>query len=192
MNNNKTATNAWIVLANDHQARLVTARRTPTGRCHLSEAEAIESPIPAHDRGRPAALNGMNGHSYADNLRTLEEERRRFAKQLSQWLHTLLDQHHIQHLTVFAPSRSIGYLRELIRKEDIAHVDLIDENLMRLPNDALRSHHAVMSVLGLSPTKEQSPDHLAGYGQGLTDRPIHRSTRTARRNLSIREISGRH
>ena len=190
MNNSKTATNVWIVLANDHQARLISAKRTPTGRCHLSETEAIENPIPTHDRGRPIALHGMTGHSYADNLRTLDEERRRFARQLSRWIHTLLQRHDVQHLTVFAPPKLIGCLRVAIKKDHTERIDLIVENLMRLSNDSLRCHHSVMSLLGLHPKTDQREGLMAGFDQGSTDRPARCTRRDARGHRPMRGAPG--
>ncbi len=182
-----TAATTWIVLANDHQARLLSARRTPTGRCQVVEREEIESPIPTRDRGRPSALNGMSGHSYADNLRALKEERRRFARQLARWIDEFMKRPAINKLTVFAPSRMIGSLREVLSVKHRGQIQLIDENLINMPSDALRRHHAITRLVGLHRAADGHPTSTVGLDMASSYRPTRYPNRGARRHIPIHE-----
>lgn len=187
MTTTATSATTWIVLANDHQARLLSARRTPTGRCQVVERDEIESPMPTRDRGRPSALNGMSGHSYADNLRALQEERRRFAKQLARWIDALLKRPAINKLTVFAPSRMIGSLREVLGAKHRGQIQLIDENLINMPSDTLCRHPAITRLVGLQRAAGGHPISAAGFDMASSYRPTRYPNRGARRHIPTRE-----
>ena len=167
----KEIANAWFILANDHLARLLLAGRTPTGRCCISEVDTIESPFPQFDGGRPYAYCQLSGYSYADNLNAINEERQRFTKQLARWIEELLSQHEMKHLTVFTPAGSIGFLREYLHPVQRDRIDLSDENLMHLTDDALERHCAITSLLIPRHGKDKRPISMFESVQTSVERP---------------------
>lgn len=137
---------AWIVLADHYQARLLGCTTTPTGRCHLTEYGSTESPIPDITFDKPSAVSGTAGHSYAERRRRLEEEYRRFARQLGRWMSECIERFDIEHLTVFAPESSHTHVRSHLRKAHRDRVAFRGENLLQLSQDALCRHHLITSL----------------------------------------------
>lgn len=142
-----TECDAWIVIADHYHATLLGCNATPTGRCHMSRYGSIESPIPDIEFGRPSPLAGMNGHTYAERHRRLEEEYRRFAKLLAGWINRCVERFGIDHLTAFVPERSHKDVLAHLRHEVRDRVVLRGENLLRLSPDALSNHHLVTGLL---------------------------------------------
>ena len=142
-----THTDLWLLIADHYQARLLGCSETPTGRCRFTEYSTIESPIPDIEFGRPYALAGMTGHSYAANHKRLEEEYRRFAKQLGRWINTCISRFRIQELTAFVPDRSHQDVLAQVSHDFRDRVTLRGENLIRLSHDALCRHHLVTELL---------------------------------------------
>lgn len=141
-----TRCDAWIIVADHYQAKLLGCNATPTGRCHLTEYSSIESPIPDIEFGRPRAMAGMTGHSYAANHRRLEEEYRRFARQLGRWISACMERFGIDKLTAFVPDRShqdvLAHLRHAYRDR----VTLRGENLLKLSHDELCRHPIIAGL----------------------------------------------
>lgn len=142
-----TKIDAWLLIADHYQARLLGCSETPTGRCHITEYSSIESPIPEIEFGRPYVLAGITGNSYAANHKRLEEEYRRFAKQLGRWINTCISRFQIQELTAFIPDRSHQDVLAHVRHDYRDRVKLRGENLIRLSQDALHRHHLVTELL---------------------------------------------
>jgi len=138
---------AWLIIADHYQARLLGCSETPTGRCHITEYSTIESPISDIEYARPCALAGMTGYSYAANHKRLEEEYRRFARQLGRWINTCLSRFRIQELTAFVPVRSHQDVLAQVRHDDRNRVTLRGENLMRLSRDTLCRHRLVSELI---------------------------------------------
>lgn len=137
----------WIVLTNFHQARLLACSTTPTGHCHIVEVDTIESPPSRFLRDKDSDRSEVTGDVFADSQSALEEEHRRFAKTLALWVDKVFSQNEIEHLTIFAPPRSIGYLRQYLGHEHREQIDLQNENLIQLPDDALQRHPAIAELM---------------------------------------------
>jgi len=137
---------AWVVLADHYQARLLGCTTTPTGRSHLTEYGSTESPIPDIAFDKPSALSGTAGHSYAERHRRLEEEYRRLARQLGRWLSKCIERFDIEHLTEFVPESSHAQVRSHLRKAHRDRVVFRGENLLQLSQDALARHHLITGL----------------------------------------------
>mgnify|MGYP001828453454 CR=1 FL=1 len=142
---------ACFVLASVDQARLLRCTRTPNGRCNISDIDALQSPFPEPERGRPNALKGMTGHSYAAPHHTVEEDHRRFDKLLAQWINEQIDRRDIKRLTVFTAARSIKEISEHLGCAHREQVELVAKNLAGLTNEALQEHEAVLALLARRP-----------------------------------------
>lgn len=139
---------AWLIIADHYHARLLGCTMTPKERCRLTEYGSIESPIPNIEFGRPSPLVAdMTGHSYAERHRRLEEEYRRFARQLGRWINTCIDRFGIEELTAFVPDRSHKDVLAQVRHAYRDRVTLRGENLLRLSQDKLTKHHLVTGLL---------------------------------------------
>ncbi len=175
-----TKNNAWIVLANDYQARLLSVGRTSTGHCQLSEIDVVDSPLPQLDQERQLAFQRYPNYrySYADNLNTINEERRRFAKLFARWIDRLVDEHKIKRVTVFSPPRLIGFLREHLSDKHCDQIDLRTENLSHLPDSSLRQHKAIVRLLDERPS--------TGTLSQVTTHQTQSQMRTRRTHLTTR------
>lgn len=142
-----TYCDAWLIIADHYHASLLGCNATPTGRCHMTRYGSIESPVPQIDFGRPSPLAGMAGHRYAERHRRLEEEYRRFAKQLARWINRCIDRFNIDQLTVFVPERSHSDVLAHIRHDYRDRITLRSENLLRLSKNDLCKHHLVAGLL---------------------------------------------
>lgn len=138
---------AWLLIADHYHARLIGCSKTPTGRLQLNEYGSIQSPIVASDLGMPIALADTTRNSYAERQRRLEEEYRRFARQLARWISRCIERFEIDHLTAFVPERSHQDVLSHLRHDDLNRVTLRGENLQRLSQDALSKHHLITGLL---------------------------------------------
>ena len=142
----------WLVLADHYHACLLSLRATPTGRCELVEYGSIESPIPDVAFCRPSMGTRMSEHHYKANAQRLDEEYRRFARQLARWIGLSMQRFGIDRLTAFIPERShrevLAHLCPALRER----VDLRCDNLLRLSPEALRNHPAIVGLAGSEAT----------------------------------------
>lgn len=141
---------AWLIIGDHYQARLLGCTTTEADRCHLTQFCAIESPIPDMEYYRPYGLTGMTGmtgHSYAENQDRLQEEYRRFAKQLGRWINNCIDRFGIEKLTVFVPDRSHAEVLSNVHHAYRDRVTLRGENLLRLSHYELCKNRLVTGLL---------------------------------------------
>lgn len=137
----------WLIISDHYHARLLGCNATPTERCHVTRYGEIESPIPDIEFGRPIPLTDITGDSYVERQRRLEEEYRRFAKQLARWINRCIDRFGIKQLTVFVPEQSHKDVLTHIHTDVRDRVTLRSENLLRLSPDALSKHHLVTELM---------------------------------------------
>jgi len=177
-----THCDAWIVIADHYQAHLLGCTATPTGRCHLTRYGAIESPIPDIEFGRPNPLAGMNGHTYAQRHQRLEEEYRRFARQLANWINRCIERFGIGQLTACIPERSHRDVIAHLRHDYRDRVALRGENLLQLSPDALSKHQLITSLL--HPHKQnRSPGAAARLPHTTATQPPHKEPHHVALNL---------
>ena len=140
----------WIALADSRRGKLLRCSLTPNGRRHIESIENIESQWPGHQHGRPSPRLGKNGHSYASQGHEAEEDLQRFAKQLLRWVAKQMQAHSIDRLTVYAPPRCLGALRQVRPQPMRIRLDLQEGDLLNLPDEVLADHKLICQLVKLT------------------------------------------
>lgn len=150
----------WIVTADGRRASLFGCQRTSGGELHLVPLRSLDNPHEGeHERHRPAMLGGAERrgalgassgnpapHAAAPGHGD-EEERRRFARELRQWLKASVRELAHGHVDVFAPARMLGLLRSELSGERVS-TELHEGDLTHLRPQQLAVHPAVVSAIG--------------------------------------------
>jgi protein required for attachment to host cells len=137
----------WIATADGRKAHLFACRLVAGGRWHCDPRGSIESKWEGyHEHHRPSLLGRGPSPSAAQHFagtgHELEEEERRFAHDIREWL----GREARVHVTLFAPPRILGMLRRDLGDLE-ARVDLHEGELTRLRPNELAEHATVVSVL---------------------------------------------
>ncbi len=120
---NREQMNKWIVTTDCRHARVFAWERTPGGSLRLEAVRWIDNPHEGeHERGRPSELGrtavGAPGRGVPQNAsegHASEEEERKFARELAGrggWLCRTIQELKADRVTVFAPARFLGLIRE--------------------------------------------------------------------------------
>jgi protein required for attachment to host cells len=129
------------------QCRLLSGGLTERGTPQVKEHEALANTLPRTERGRPMALGGMTGHSYAEPHRHDQERQRRFAREVAEWLSRQARRRAIQRLVVFAPSKLLGELRRMRIGTSACQVQTREGALTHLEPDQLAEEARVRRLL---------------------------------------------
>ena len=140
----------WIALADSRRGQLLRCSLTPKGSRHIELIENIKSQWPGHQRGRPSPRLGKTGHSYASQGHESEEDLKRFAKTYLQWVQQQMQVHSIDRLTVYAPPRCLGALRQVCPKPMHARLDLQEGDLLNLSHKDLIDHKLICQLVELT------------------------------------------
>jgi len=130
---------AWFALADAERCRLLCCRLTEQGTQHVNEYGAFDNTLPEAEHERPMTMDGMT--------HDIEEEERRFAGQIVEWLRKKAEEHEIDHLVIFAPPRMLGVLRKAPPGLLKGHLEELDGNLMRLEAGQLAEHPMVRKLV---------------------------------------------
>jgi protein required for attachment to host cells len=150
----KLRAHAWFTVADAKRCRLLRCRLTAQGTPHVDQIDKLESKPPEHEHGRPMALAGMTGHSFAAPHHDIEEEVRRFAAQIVEWLQEKSAHYGIERLTILAPPRLLGALRKTPPGSLKGRIEELEGNLMPLEVDALSEHPLIRRLLAPRETGE--------------------------------------
>jgi protein required for attachment to host cells len=148
----RSADHVWLALADAQKCRLVRCGVTKQGTPRVDECDVLDNKLPRHEHGRPMALGGMTGHSFAAPHHDEEETQRRFAAQIVEWLQQQSTEHGIERLTVLAPPRLLGALRKTPLGSLKGRIEEHEGNLMHLETDALSEHPLIRRLV--APTKQ--------------------------------------
>ena len=140
----------WIALADSRRGQLLRCSLTPKSSRHIELMENIKSQWPGHQRGRPSPRMGKFGHSYASQGHESEEDLQRFAKTYLQWVRQKMQAHNIDHLTVYAPPRCLGALRQVCPKSMHSQLDLREGDLLNLSHEVLTNHKLIRQLVELT------------------------------------------
>lgn len=146
-----------IVTADSRVARLYAARPTPGGSVQLRQIDSIRNEHEEeHERRRPDMLEGPGRRNapaglgpgvphFASPRETEEEEEemRRFAREVAQWLGRVRRQAGGGGVTIFAASRFLG----MLRKELGPDADLREAELAQMPEHELQDHRAIRDAV---------------------------------------------
>lgn len=140
---------AWILLADAKRARLLTCQRARLGRTHLEEKAELAFDWPGHEHNRPMPLAGKSANTYAATRHDIEEELRRFARQVADWLVDRCRTLAIDRVQLFAPPRFLAELRKAL--PGVLNVELFEHgtDLINLPSGQLHAHRAIRELIGL-------------------------------------------
>ncbi len=130
---------AWFALADAEHCRLLCCRLTERGTPHVDEYGAFENTLPEAEHARPMTQDGMT--------HDIEEEERRFAGQIVEWLQEKAEEHEIHQLAVFATPRMLGMLRKAPLGLLKGHLEELEGNLMHLEAGQLAKHPMVCKLV---------------------------------------------
>jgi len=130
---------AWFALADAEHCRLLCCRLTRQGTQHVDEYGAFENTLPEAEHARPMTGDGMT--------HDIEEEERRFAHEIVEWLQEDAKKHAIDRLVIFAPPRMLGVLRKASSGLLAGHLKELEGNLMRLDAGQLAQHPMVRDLV---------------------------------------------
>jgi len=147
---------SWAVLADEQRAKLLHCGPSEGGSPHIEHVDAISSSWEGHERGRPSPLKGRNSHTHAAVGHEPEEDRRRFALELVDWLTRQMRQREISRLTLFGPSRFVSTLRDVCPGDLAQRMKTEPIALINLPNAELHQHPAIRALIGLGSTSARS------------------------------------
>jgi hypothetical protein len=149
----------WIITADTRRATLFACEPVPGGGTRLERLTSIVNAHEGeHERHRPSLLGGAERRGAASRSsahaaphaaaerRTEEEERRRFARDLSSWLAEVRRQFGVTAVTLFAPPRLLGVLREHV---NAGETELREADLAHLRPQKLSVHPAVRDAVGV-------------------------------------------
>lgn len=147
-----------IVISDQRSARLFVRASEPGGRWRLEERSRLEN---RHERehehhrpdllGRgapPTAAAAAGPQHLVSQGHTREEEARRFAREVAAWLGEQRHACSLDRITLFAPPRFLGLLRE--EQAPRAAVEMVEGELAGVPPHALASHPAILAAFGAS------------------------------------------
>ncbi len=149
----------WIVTTDARAAHLYSCKRTPSGELHLDLVRSLENGHEGeHERHRPSFLGGgerrgsaghSSGHAAPRTVSVgheVDEEQRRFVREVSGWLHHAERELNVKNVTVFAAPKALGLLREHMGGLS-SNAQLREGELTQLTPPELSRHPAVRKAL---------------------------------------------
>lgn len=136
----------WFVVLDVDRCRLLSCTMTTRGTPRVKERAALLNTAPKSKRGRPMALGGMTGHSYAEPHHHEAERTRRFARQVVAWLAKQAGKHAIGQLVVFAPAKLLGELRKEKMLPSICRIDTREGELTHLDSSQLAEQQLIRGL----------------------------------------------
>lgn len=142
----------WACVVDHRRGRLVQCEKSPGGSWRVDADRSITNEWEdLHEHGRPSGLSAgaARGHaqSHAAPARETEEERRRFAKDVIEWLEKEVRSRKIERLPVFAPPKLLGALRSQWPKALAPHVREHEADLAHLDDNRLTENQRFIDAL---------------------------------------------
>jgi len=141
---------AWFALADTEHCRLLCCHLTRQGTQHVDEYGVFENTLPEAEHARPMTHDGAT--------HDIEEEERRFAGQIVEWLQENVKKHEIDRLVIFAPPRMLGALRKASSGLLKGHLEELEGNLMRLEAGQLAEHPMVRQLVPATHERQSRGD----------------------------------
>lgn len=133
-----------VAVTDSTHARLLELTLTPQRSCHIEEVDEIHQPQDEYEHSRPSPRKGATGNT--DDDHETEEQRRRFARRVTDWL-SKRDELEGRPVVVFAPPQFRGALRQCDWGRLGDRVDMRDGDLTSLRNGELVKHDAIKDVM---------------------------------------------
>ena len=130
---------AWFALADAEHGRLLRCSLTDQGTLHVDEYDTLKNTLPQQEHARPMSQGGAT-HNVEDN-------ERRFAGLIVEWLKENARKHAIDHLVIFAAARMLGVLRKATPGLLPGHLEELKADLMRLDAGQLAEHPMIRQLV---------------------------------------------
>jgi protein required for attachment to host cells len=130
---------AWFALADAEHGRLLCCSLTDQGTPHVHEYDSLQNTLPQQEHARPTSQSGET-HNVEDN-------ERRFAGRIVEWLQENARKHAIDHLAIFAAARMLGVLRKATPRLLAGHLEQLKGDLMRLDTGQLAEHPMIRQLV---------------------------------------------
>lgn len=151
----------WLVTVDGRRANLFTCSKTDGGKLHIGHVRSLENGHEReHERHRPSMLGGAeqrggnrSGANAAPHSASpghgAEEELLRFIREVNDWLRHASVELGMSagRVSVFAPPRCLGLLRNQMGDLDSKNMDLLEGELTRLSPQELSEHQAVKDAM---------------------------------------------
>ena len=138
----------WLFLVNGSLGRLLLANPSrPRGRYHIEQIDLIETAWEAHEHGRPSPRGGKDAHRYASRGHEDQEMTKRFARDVARWLESQIEQRKIERVSVFAPPRFLGAMRQVCPAALAARIDEHEGDLGYMAPADLLNHPTISGLL---------------------------------------------
>jgi len=141
----------WIVTADERHTHLYSCQKVAGARWHIDQRKTLENRWENyHEHHRPYSLGRGPSANAAQHFASLghevEEEHRRFAREVSDWLTHAIKEFGVEHISIFAASRFLGLLRQELG--DLSkQADLHEGELTQLRSHELSTHPAIVNAL---------------------------------------------
>ncbi|HVP13765.1 MAG TPA: host attachment protein [Phycisphaerae bacterium] len=136
---NERQSQAWFALADAKHGRLLRCSLTDRGTPHVDEYDSLTNTLPQQEHARPMTQGGAT-HNVEDN-------ERRFACRIVEWLQENVRKHAIDHLAIFAAARMLGVLRKATPRLLAGYLEELKGDLMRLDAGQLAEHPMVRQLV---------------------------------------------
>lgn len=130
---------AWFALLDAEHCRLLCCRLTQQGTQHVDEYGTLDNTLPEQEHGRPMTQAG--------ETHDVEENERRFAAEVAEWLQKQAGARELDRLTIFASPRMLGVLRHTSFGAMQAGMNQVQGDLMRLDPGQLAEHPMVRNMI---------------------------------------------
>lgn len=141
----KHASEAWVLVVDSEQARLLRASATQYGKVHLEEVAKLATTFQPGEHERPTRM-GHPGHGGAAGH---EAERRHahFARQVAAWIAPELTSRSIASCSMFAPPHMLGALRLELPKPVAGKLHEQAAELAQMSPSELSRHPSIATLL---------------------------------------------
>lgn len=141
----------WIVTADERRATLFSCTKVAGARWYVDPQRTLENHWENyHEHHRPSALGRGPTANAAQHFASLgheaEEEHKRFAREVRDWLHEALAELGVPKVDVVAAPRFLGVLRHEFQAPG-GRIELHEGELTRLGPDELATHPIILSIL---------------------------------------------
>ncbi len=141
-----TSNNTWVIVADGEVGRLLHCGKTELGSAHVEQVDTIEHKPGAYEHAKPSPRAGRTGDPNDDHED--EEESRRFARKLSEWIRRHVETRSVPHMTLFAPPRLLGTLRKITNGKSLPRaVNTKEADLTSLTTEQLTKHQSIRELV---------------------------------------------
>jgi len=136
---------AWVLVVDSEQARLLRATSAQNGKVHLEEVTKLATTFQTGEHQRPTRM-GQPGHGPGSDHEP-ERKQGHFARQLATWIAPELLSRSIARCSMFAPSHMLGALRSELPKPVASKLQEHVGELAQLSPGELARHPGIAALL---------------------------------------------